>query len=241
MTQLSLVLACYNESEVFEESMREITQLLDLSRVSYEIVFVEDKSQDDTRRLVEGFVKKNPKARAIFHEQNKGRGKAVTDGFLASNGDVVGFIDIDLEIPAIAILSMYLAILKGFDGATARRIYRLTLRTMHRHILSKGYSWFSRWLLKIPFEDTETGCKFFRRKRIIPVLEKTKDPGWFWDTEIMIRSHQAGLKIAEIPTLFVRKPFKHSTVRIFSDTLDYFAKLWKFRQQLKMEKKNESH
>ena len=240
MTQLSLVLPCYNEAQLFEESMQEIMQVLEASSLSYEVIFVDDCSRDNTRKLVERFVEKNPKSRFIFHEQNAGRGKTATDGFLAAKGKWVGFIDIDLEIAAINILAMALA-LEKYDGATAKRIYPFRFLDVHRHILSKGYAWLSQILIRNPFLDTETGCKFFRREKIIPVLKKTKDPRWFWDTEIMIRAHQSGLKIAEIPTLFVRKPFKHSTVRLFSDTLDYFKKLWKFRKQLKKEEKNAGH
>lgn len=234
MVQLSLVLACYNEEQIFEDSMREITDLLELLRISYEIILVEDCSTDKTRDLIQKWSKKNPKTRTIFHQHNQGRGKTITDGFLAADGEIVGFIDMDLEIPAIAIVSLYLAALKS-DGATAHRVYKLSLGSLHRHLLSRGYSFISRKLLNIPYQDTETGGKFFRRKKILPVLKKVSDPRWFWDTEIMTRSFLAGLSVAEIPVLFIRKPFKRSTVRIFSDTREYFSKLFAFRGQLKKE------
>ena len=73
--------------------------------------------------------------------------------------------------------------------------------------------------------DTETGFKFFRRDRILPVLDKVHDQGWFWDTEVMIQGYLAGLRIIEIPALYERQTMKTSSVRIFRDSLLQFRKL----------------
>jgi hypothetical protein len=59
-----------------------------------------------------------------------------------------------------------------------------------------------------------------------------QDQGWFWDTEIMVRAHLAGLRIAELPALFARCTDKKSTVRIWRDSLDYFRKLRQFSRAL---------
>jgi hypothetical protein len=87
-----------------------------------------------------------------------------------------------------------------------------------------------RTVLRVPLNDTETGFKFFRREKILPVLGRTEDRGWFWDTEIMVRAHHAGLTIIEIPALFIRRFDKRSSLHPFGDTLDYARKLWRFRQ-----------
>ena len=87
--------------------------------------------------------------------------------------------------------------------------------------------------------DTEAGCKFFDRQKILPVLDEIEDHHWFWDTEIMVRTFYKGYRIYEMPTLFVRNRAVRSTVRIFQDTLYYFGKIIRFRQKVK-EMKNES-
>ena len=88
-------------------------------------------------------------------------------------------------------------------------------------------------MLKIPVKDTETGYKFFNRERILPILTKATDPGWFWDTEVMALSYHANLKIVELPCLFIRRSDKKSSVKIFRDSFEYFSKLVKFSHELK--------
>ena len=234
---LSLVLACYNEGQVIEDSVAEIVTVLDGTRYSYEIIFVDDCSTDRTRELIERIMGRYPGKRIsrIFHEQNKGRGGTVSDGIRAAEGVVAGFIDIDLEVHAHYIPSCVNALENGADVAVGRRVYKLNLRSLDRYLMSTGYVWLVRRLLGVDLHDTETGYKFFKRERILPVLDEIEDQRWFWDTEVMVRSYYRDYQIAEIPCLFLRRFDKTSTVSPLSDTLDYFRKLWRFRKTVKNE------
>ena len=113
-------------------------------------------------------------------------------------------------------------------GSTGKRFNKII--ATRRWITSRGYSWLVGNLLGVDIKDTETGCKFFNREAILPVLEKTQDPHWFWDTEIMVRSYYEGLKIVEYTVLFIRRPEVPSTVRLIKDSLYSFFKLWQFRK-----------
>jgi hypothetical protein len=88
-------------------------------------------------------------------------------------------------------------------------------------------------LLKVPLHDTETGCKFFRRDRILPILGTIKDGRWFWDTEVLVRPYYQGYSIAEIPTLFIPDYTHESKVNLIKDTLIHLGKLLEFRSELK--------
>jgi len=85
--------------------------------------------------------------------------------------------------------------------------------------MSRGYSFLVRHLLGLPFHDTETGYKFFRRESVLPLLDEIEDGGWFWDTEFMARAHRRGLRVVEIPGAYVRaartrpRPFVASATR----------------------------
>lgn len=232
---LTLVLACYNEEAVFERSVESILETLDYTRWSYEVIFVDDVSQDRTRDLILERVESDSSHRLkyIFHERNTGRGGAVADGLRAASGTVAGFVDIDLEVAALYIPACVQAVRNGADIATGRRWYRLQLRQAGRWILTRGYRWLSRWLLGVSLEDTETGFKFFNREKILLVLADTEDTHWFWDTEVMVRSVLRGYKIVEIPCLFDRRFDKESTVRPVRDALDYFLKLLRFRRTVR--------
>jgi glycosyltransferase involved in cell wall biosynthesis len=227
---LSLVLACYNEEPILERSVGEIFRVLDALRWTSEVIFVDDASRDRTSGIIDRILRDNPKRqlRKIEHVQNVGRGGTVSDGIRAAGGRFVGFIDVDLEVHARYILPCLLALERGYDVATGLRIYKLHFGSFHRYVMSRGYRTLLRWRLDVPLEDTETGCKFFRRDRILPVLDQVLDQGWFWDTEIMVQAHLAGLRIVEIPALFERCIDKPSSVKLVRDSLLHFQKLRQF-------------
>lgn len=233
---LSLVLACYNEEPLLLRNVQEILTVLDATRLAYELIFVDDASTDRTKDLIEQIVRKNRESvpiRAIFHEKNIGRGGAVRDGFLAAQGDMVGYLDVDLEIPASVILPCLLALRQGHDVAVGKRIYKFRWRSIDRSVMSRGYAWLVQRALRLHgLTDTESGCKFFRRNKVLPLLKQCQDNGWFWDTEIMTLAWLAGLSIVEIPCLYFRRFDRASSVRPLRDSIEYFAKLLRFRARV---------
>ena len=232
---LSVVLACYNEEDVLEASFQEIRQTLEDFGQSWEILFVDDCSQDRTRALLGEIVAKHPglDLRVILHDRNCGRGATVSDGFRAARGGIAGYLDVDLEVHSRYIPSLVRAIRNGADVATVRRIYAFQMRALDRYFMSRGYSYLVRRLLGVPFHDTETGYKFCRREALLPLLDEIRDGGWFWDTEFMVRAARRGLRVQEIPGAYVRRWDKLSKVSGLRDSIDYFRKLWAFRAALR--------
>jgi len=232
---LSLVLACYNEEEVLESSWGEIRGTLEDLGQPFEVIFVDDVSRDRTREILRSIVAAHPDLdlRVILHDENRGRGATVTDGFHAARGEITGYLDVDLEVHSRYIPSLVRAIRGGADVAIVRRIYAFQVRSLDRYVMSRGYSFLVRKMLGVPFHDTETGYKFFRREALLPVLDEIQDPGWFWDTEFMVRAQRRGLRIAEIPGAYVRRWDKTSTVSGLRDTVDYFRRLIAFRRELR--------
>lgn len=231
---LSIIVPCYNEFCILKDSVREIIKVMNQTKYTYEIIFVDDKSGDGTQRLIKEIIDGNKNMRCIFHSENSGRGGAVVDGFKVARGDIAGFLDIDLEVHARYILSMVIAIKEeGYDMATAYRVYKITLSGMLRHILSFAYRRLVRFFVNLPLKDTETGFKFFKREKILPILEKTQDKGWFWDTEISYLAYRNNMRIKEIPCLFIRRRDKASTVNLFKDSVDYLIRLIAFKRRIK--------
>jgi glycosyltransferase AglD len=233
---LSLILPCYNESSVFNGSVSWIMHTLERSGLSYEIIFVDDCGSDNTRELITKTCKKFPPCRAIYHEVNTGRGRTVNDGFMLAKGEVVGYIDIDCEVSPVYIPDMVDIILeKKSDVVIGKRIYRTSISALPREVFSLGYQWLSNVLIHTDGLDTESGYKFFRRAKVLPLLSKATHPHWFWDTEIMVFAKRAGLNIVEVPVLFLRRFDKQSSVRVWRDIGDYLINLLKFRRRLSLE------
>ena len=239
--EISIVIPCFMEENYLEDSVTQLTTTLEEMGCSYELIFIDDKSTDNTADIIKRLVDGHPHRRAFYHEKNIGRGGTVTEGFRLATGRIVGFLDIDLEVHCRFLPSMLEAIGSGADGATAFRKYNVGWRpsALIRHLLSSGYRRLSKMLFEIPYHDTETGFKFFVREKIIDITKRTKDVGWFWDSEIMILSHQAGLKIAEVPCRFERRSGATSTVRIFRDIWAYLVAIRNFRKRQRSEARSQ--
>lgn len=231
---VSLILACYNEAEHFNSSVDRIIKVLDGTDFSWEIIFIDDASVDATADLIKSYINKHPRKHlaAYFHQINKGRGAAVTEGIEKSQGKIVGYIDIDCEVPPDYIPQFVSAIDNGADLAVGWRIYDFTVKSLPRWFASKGYNRIRNAVLNNSLKDTEAGYKFFRKVKILPVLKQCVSAGWFWDTEVTVRAQRAGLKIKEMPVVFIRRFDKTSTVRLIPDTFVYLRELWKFKRKL---------
>ncbi|MEO6596415.1 MAG: glycosyltransferase family 2 protein [Planctomycetota bacterium] len=228
---VSVVIACYQEEGHLADSVRQLCETLDATRRTYELIFVEDCSRDRTAEIVRELVAGHDNRRAVFHEKNVGRGGTVTEGFLLATGRIVGFLDIDLEVHCNFLPAVLAAIDRGADGATAFRNYAPGWRPINllRGFLSSGYRRLFRMMFHVPFRDPETGFKFFLREKIVPIAKQTRDKAWFWDSEIMVLAHEAGLRIVEVPSQFVRRLDKQSTVRIARDVWRYLVAIRAFR------------
>jgi len=231
--RVSIIVACYNEGLVLKESLNSLIRFMDCTNYEYEVILVEDKSNDDTLSKCQEFVNKYPNFKLICHEFNRGRGKTVTDGILASENNVVAFIDIDLETPVHYLLPLFQAIQDGADVGIADRIYKIKAHSLHRWVLSKGYMHLVRLFCKTPIFDSESGCKAFNKESILPVLKEINDERWFWDTEIIVRSYYKKLNIMQVPTLFIRRREIPSTVKLFRDSIRQFSKLLKFSKEIR--------
>lgn len=234
--ELTLIIPCYNEAQIIEESLPRLEYFLEMVKISYEIIIIDDCSKDATVRLIQDMIKDMSKnITFIQHSQNKGRGYTVREGISLAKGKYVGFIDIDLEIPEYYILPALMKLREDADVVIGKRLYTVafSFSSLLRWITSRGYSFLMRNALKIPFSDTEAGFKFFNRERILPIVKQTENNHWFWDTEIVALSYYKDLRIDDLPVVFTRNLYKTSTVKIFRDTVIYVQEIIKFKKRIK--------
>jgi glycosyltransferase involved in cell wall biosynthesis len=228
---LSLIVPCYDEGPHLLASVETVVAVLEATRWSWEIVFVDDGSRDDTRAIIQQICAADARCRYFFHAANRGRGAAFKTGFANSDGRITGFLDIDLEVQAHYIPSLVSEIeLRGADVATGKRHYSLRQTgALHRAALSFVYHRLCDVLLSLDIEDSETGCKFFKRETTSRAVLDSENDGWFWDTEVMARARLANLRIHEVPVLFLRRRDKASTVRVWRDSWADLRALHEFR------------
>ncbi|MEK6907204.1 MAG: glycosyltransferase family 2 protein [Nanoarchaeota archaeon] len=228
--ELSVVLTCLNQEKVLQGGVETIQDILNKNKIKYEIIIVDDGSTDSTYSIMKKLSKKYKHIRLFKHPYNIGRGRAVSNGFKIAKGEFVGFLDTDLELHPRYIPIFLEELKKGYDVVTYLRKYKLNSTGVIRGFTTHAYNLLLRLLLNVRLNDTESGFKFFRREKIIPVLNEINEDRWFWDTEIMVRSYLNGLKIKEIPLIYTPNKEGGSTVKIFNDSIYFLKKLIKFRK-----------
>ena len=231
---LTLVLPCFNEAQHLESSFPRIINVLERLNSQYEVIFVDDMSQDDTRKILLKLKNRYRKhnLNIIFQPENLGRGFAVVTGILAAQGKYVGYLDIDLEVAPDYIQKTIEKLAAGYNVVCGWREYDFEFESLPRWLASNTYRLLTRFVFNHSLHDTEAGYKFFQKNSAIFLIDNTKDRHCFWDTEIMINAARSGLKIYEQKVRFVRRRDKTSTVKLVPDTIEYIKQLWRFRLRL---------
>jgi glycosyltransferase involved in cell wall biosynthesis len=96
---LSVIVPCFNEEEVIEETYKRLTNVLKENHINYEILFINDGSIDKTLEILTNIAKNDPKIKIISFSRNFGHQSAVSAGIHHCNGDYAVIIDADLQDP----------------------------------------------------------------------------------------------------------------------------------------------
>ncbi len=113
---ISVVIPLYNEAESLPELHAWIKRVMDANRFSYEIIFVNDGSTDNSWNIIEELSKNNPEVKGIKFRRNYGKSPALYCGFERAEGDVVITMDADLQDSPDEIPELYRMITAdGYD------------------------------------------------------------------------------------------------------------------------------
>lgn len=232
---ISIVLPCYKEERFIATGVEKIMKVMNKTTLTYEIILVDDASPDRTRDEILRVTTKHTHIRYLLQDKNTGRGKAFINGAKISKGKIVGFLDIDQEISIDCLPEVIKSIQNGYDVCIVKRAYKIewSPEFILRHIASVTYKQLVRIFLNLPKMDTESGFKFFKRKKLFQLLEEIESAGWFFDTEIMALAYYSGMKIAQQEGVYKKNHEKSSTVNLFSDSIRQFLSLVAYRKKLK--------
>lgn len=145
MTDLSIVIPVYNESENIRHLYERLTTVLKQMNVSSELIFVNDGSRDDSLELIKKFSADDPRIKYISFSRNFGHQIAISAGIDKSHGNAVAIIDADMQDPPELIPLLYKKYSEGFDV-----VYTKRSRRKDRSIIKKtAYKLFYRILSRI--------------------------------------------------------------------------------------------
>ncbi|RLD88511.1 MAG: glycosyltransferase [Bacteroidetes bacterium] len=181
---ISVIVPLYNEEESLPELNEWIARVMKANGFSYEVVYVDDGSNDNSWKIVEMLANHSPHVKGLRFRRNYGKAAALNEGFKICQGDVVITMDADLqdspdEIPGLRnmLLDKNLDIVSGWK----KKRYDSKLA---KNFPSKIYNWTTRKLFKTKLHDMNCGLKAYRNEvvknievygemhRYIPIIAK---------------------------------------------------------------------
>ena len=226
--KISLIMPCHNEGKEIYRNLHETLKTMEeLKRfnLDYEIILVDDGSTDNT--LKEAKLVKSKKIKVVSYKPNKGKGYALKYGFQYAKGDLVTFVDSDLEIHPKQLLRFVSYIYEQnadiVIGSKSHPDSKVSY-PLKRKILSGLYHLFVNLLFRLKVGDTQSGMKLMTYEFAKKVLPKVVVKKYAFDLELLVVARKLGFKIKEAP-IEVRFNFNKKGIGfksvwpIFQDTL----------------------
>jgi glycosyltransferase involved in cell wall biosynthesis len=123
--KISLIIPCHNEQEALPIFYSETTKVLETLSCSYELLFVDDGSKDQTLELLRGFARDDEHVNYLSFSRNFGKEAAMYAGFCNADGDYVAVMDADMQDPPSLLPKMLEILQTGeYDSVATRRVTR---------------------------------------------------------------------------------------------------------------------
>jgi len=197
---ISIVIPLLNEDESLNELHDWIVKVMQSNRYSYELLFIDDGSTDDSWKVISSLSEKNPNVKGIRFQKNYGKSQALNAGFKQVTGDVVITMDADLQDSPDEIPELFNLIKSGdFDLVSGWKKKRFDSK-IRKNIPSKLFNAAARKTSGLKLHDFNCGLKAYKNEvvknidvngemhRYIPVL--AKNAGFNKITEKVV-AHQA--------------------------------------------------
>ena len=181
---LSIVIPLYNEDESLTELTAWIERVMVANNYSYEVLFIDDGSTDNSWNVIEQLRSKNENIKGIKFQRNYGKSAALNEGFKAAQGDVVITMDADMQDSPDEIPELRKMVIEGgFDLVSGWKKKRYD-NALTKNIPSKLFNAAARAMSGIKLHDFNCGLKAYRKKvvksievygemhRYVPVLSK---------------------------------------------------------------------
>lgn len=158
---VSIVIPLFNEEESLSELFTWIKKVMNNNDFSFEVVFVDDGSKDNSWQVIEELAKVNSTIKGIKFRRNYGKSAALNTGFQAAEGNVIITMDADLQDSPEEVPELYKMIAKdGYDLVSGWKKKRYD--PLSKTIPTKLFNWATRKMTGIYLHDFNCGLKAYR-------------------------------------------------------------------------------
>jgi len=222
---MTIIFPVLNEKLRLESGVTRTVEYLDsIGFTDYEIIIVDNGSEDETPRIAAGLCAKYDR---VNYERIpvRGVGAAFRRGVELGHGEIVGYMDIDLSTN-IRHLGEAIRIFKArpqiayINGSRFARKSHTRGRKWYRKITSQGLLFMLKFFLGMKCTDAICGFTFVRRETALSLIEAcSTDNGWFYMIEFLLRAERQGVKILDYPVEWQED--YNTTVKVFKTICNY--------------------
>jgi dolichyl-phosphate beta-glucosyltransferase len=229
---LSIIIPARNEETRLPRALGQVFAFLEKQTYSYEVLVVENGSQDRTLEMAREFTQYFP-GLCILHEDLPGKGRAVRRGVLEASGSYRLIADADFSMPVDQI-NRFLPPDCTTDIAIASREVAGAKRynePVFRHLTGRIYNFWIRSLLLPGLQDTQCGFKCFRAGVAKDIFLRQTITGWSFDVELLAIARHRNYSICEIGIPWYYNP--GSKINVLRDSSRMFLDLLQIRRNLR--------
>lgn len=198
---LTLILPAYRSASFIEANVRTVLETLEQRDRLFEAIVVCDGAEDDAAEIARDI--QDPRVKVIEYPENQGKGFAICVGIAHASGQLIGWLDADLDInPASIIRAERELESSDVDAVLGSKRHRHSKvqYPVARRVLSVGFQAFARSVLRVNARDTQTGAKVFRREMLDVVTPLLLVKRYAFDLEVLTVGALFGFdRIREMP------------------------------------------
>lgn len=198
--QVSIVIPIYREADFLEGSLTRLVAGLECRCLSYEILLVEQFSDQQTLETSLAVVARLPRVRHLLLP-SPDFGQAMRLGMLEATGQVI--VNVDIDYWDVTFIRMCLAMMQEFDidvviGSKNARL-SVDNRAYSRRLISQVFRTVLQFAFGLRVSDTHGIKAWHRSPRLIEQIEACRFTRDIFDTELVIRGERAGFRLLELP------------------------------------------
>jgi len=228
--ELSIILPAYNEEDNIVKAISKVDTVASSLGFTYEIIVVNDGSNDGTEKRALEYAQNNNHVRVIGYPKNMGKGYAMKTGFMEAKGYAVIFLDSDLDIKPVRVKQYIQALDYGDIVIASKRHPNSHIEVpLLRRFLSLGFNLLVRLLTRLDVSDTQSGLKAMRKDSLEKVFSSLLVKRYAFDVELLAVANLHGLKIIEMPVNLKITNGLFNPKEIFKMFIDLLAITYRIR------------
>ncbi len=241
MYEFSIIIPAYNEADKIIPTLTQVLTFMRNYSDSFEVIAVDDGSDDNTADLIENYTHENPEIK-IMRNSHKGKGPSVWSGMMKAEGRYIYMADADLSTPIDELKKLMPWIIEhGFDIVIASRegIGASRVNEPHyRHLMGRFFNYLVQMVALPGIKDSQCGFKLFTKRAAKEIFKKLsiygkeakeQKKGYMgaFDVEVLYLARKMGFKIKEVSVTWTY--VKTSRLNPLSDSIKMVRDVLKVR------------